>query len=458
MGFYVPNGQSIAVPVLNPSSALYDRFPATTPNTRARILVYHGLNGGGGNPYSSAQVSTNFITNANADGYEVVSCADPADVIPWIPTDQGGASWANALVTPDMRDDPLHGGRFVQTVLATARNMIARIEADHGWMPLIVMGGSWGAWTTCQLVVGLPNPNGKPWVAFMPFLPPVVLGPNVVGFGTGIFPFSTSGADLGTLSTPAAPTTGTWTSTFLNGVRVPGYLAMAAQDTAAFPMGASIMAQNAKAAGCPLAGRTITDARIVGGTTLTSQKFGNGYSGENGTAFVYGAVNGTISGITGDTPGVGTISGTAYSMTLSTACTNTPTVAVTSIAAGTGSQWVITTSTPHGMTTANLLCLTGFTATGGFGGGNYFNVSNQPILAVTSNTITVDTGLTYASGFGAGTTVTLGVAFLGQTVSFPGIPPSYMSGHTNLPEQFYTDAYNWLHATISVPGNYPMVY
>lgn len=338
----VPNGTLISVPIVTPGSNAYRSFPATTTLRRGRVYLFHGLgNGQSGiglqwtqNGIGGAYLTT--IQSLNADGWECIVAPEPYDFV-----DSGPPVYNGKVQTPvwwDMRDDPLLGGRIVATTLASFDNLVARVNADLGWLPPVVGGVSWGAWSSLQIVANRPVlRDGTPIGGFFTINTPSIFGnlttddspiyvPNSTNF---MFPFSTSGADLATVA--GGPLVGgpfgTYTSTFLNACRIPGRVTFNSEDFTVFPGGCSVMVQSAIAAGAPLQGRTITDGIITGGTSLSSATFCSGGANENG-AVITGPgipVGTTISGITdtGTGPPTGT-SGTSgpWTMTLSQVCTN----------------------------------------------------------------------------------------------------------------------------------------
>lgn len=452
----VPNGSLIHVDHRAfYDSAAYIVMPATTTFKRGRVYFFLGLQQGPAidalQPLEDGQVSFFFTYNGtmaqllNADGWEVVLLPDPADFID--PGPVVSNQWNNALVNPDMRDDPNHGSRYVQTILKSFDTSIARVNADRGWLPSLCGGASWGAFTSAQIAVNRAIlGDGTPLIGFFGSVCPVVLG-NVVNIAgpPPIFPFITSGADLGTLS--GDPITGTWTSTFLNGVRVPAHFAFGSQDTWAYRGGCSVMVQSALAAGAPFASRTC-DATISG-TAFSSVCFcWSGNSNEDGAVITGpGVPGGTTLGSIVDTSGNGA---GPWTGTLSQPCTSYTPLAVTAVTR-TGTQVTYTTAAPHGLSPGASITTYGFTSSGSITENGTtelpspFNLNGYVIQSVTTNTITVNSN---AAG-----TVT-GFGFLGQSYAFPGLAPAYNNIHT-VDYQETIDIVNWVTAVLD--PDYPMV-
>ena len=333
-------------------------------------------------------------------------------------------------------------------LLESFDDLVARVNADHGWLPSWVGGESWGAITSCWIAKNRATlADGTPLIGFNASTCPVVLGNIAFADSELIFPFSTTGADLGTVN-PLATPYGTYASTYLNGITVPGYVAFGSGDVTVYPGGCSAMVQAALAAGAPLQSR-YTDGVITGGTTFTSIGFCGGGPSEDGAAITGpGIPNGTtVSGIS-PVPSGGS-NAPPWTMTLSQACTNVGTTAITAVQA-TGTQ-VTYTAAAHGFSVGQYVSITGFTDSNPTAFGvtrepSGFNVRRAQVVAATANTLTINsicTGTVTSGRFGV----------VGASFNFPDLAPSYNNAHI----VWYgeeIDILAWVAAALD--PNYPM--
>ncbi len=483
MALFTPNGHLIKVPEAQPGPNGYSYTPVTSSYRRGRVYMYGGLGFGvsGGVQPAAVPAPGSFNAALAADGWEVIGCPQPSGFIDPGPPAGEYWYWSNPLVNPDMRDDALFGARLRATQNKTFQNLDEQVCHDHGALPAIVGGGSWGAMTAAHIVMDLGQAGGVPLAGFFTWVTPTQLGQlvTIAGEAPGsaypgplLFPFNTSGMDLATVSPYAGGQGGAWSSSFFNSCRIPGFVSFGCLDVTVFPQGCDIMVMAALAAGAPLAQRVVTDALISSsGLLLTSSSFCPGHLAASSGQLVTGPgipAGTTISSVT-DLSG-GANSG-PWSMALSQAATNTPTIAITLIDSPAGAYpdystgtWRFTTATPHGLSVSSTFYVQQVTNTES---GLYaaLGTYNQDALVVTSvqsatQFTVVKPGLPgYDAGLGAyvlgGPITGYGVIYTApQTATFPGLGPSF-----NHPHEVDTDDTNatmaWIQANID--QHYPMV-
>lgn len=314
---HVPNG-TLKIPRLVPQASCFNLYPVTTTLKRGRIVVYSSFGDGpnqwiGGVPGGGGGVS-DFIdaTNAaNADGWEMVQFFRPntfveeGNVPSWFPGNEGGGLRAGEGWW-DIYSDVQFGLHYAQRVVDFFDDCLDFWEQGHGAYPTVIAGLSMGAWTACQVAVRAAHQIA----GFFSQMPVNVLNTaNALGLLIWAAITNTSGADMST--------------TFLNGVRVPGWVGFGDQDTFVQPETTALMVLNAIAAGAPLfKGRTASDAVISGGTSWSSATCALALSESGASITGAGIPPGTT--ITCTNPfvlGTGNFAG-PYTGTLSQTCTN----------------------------------------------------------------------------------------------------------------------------------------
>jgi hypothetical protein len=259
--FTILNGETIYVPVLNPPPAMYQVLPSTRSDgkTRGRFYFFHEmvfvppgfplgpLNNGPFNIECYLQLA-NSLT---ADGWQVVVCGQPEDVVPWGPGQSGPWSGGTHPIYYDIRDDPGAGSRYLATWLASFDNTKAQVEGAHGALPSGVFGLSWGGWGALTTAA---NRSGE-LISAIAGVPPIPLNQVVANGGT-LFPFATSGYDL--------------IQAQMNAMAIPSFVYWGVQDQTTVPVNTGAMFNAAIQAGATFATRSVTDGVITGGTSFSS--------------------------------------------------------------------------------------------------------------------------------------------------------------------------------------------